>query len=197
MFSKLELKRQSIHIITGLLIILGLAAKVLNCMIIFCCFLLVACFSLYVKRGFRIPLFSRILEQLQRKYEKQGIPAQGLLFYLLGAFLACFLFSEAIAFASILILAFGDSVSRLVGPPGYLKKPLRNKRFLLGILIGGLAATFSAAFYVPISSAFFGSMIAMLIEAHNVKIAGFRLDDNLLIPVIAGLVMEFLTKIYG
>jgi len=181
MFSKLELKRQSIHIITGLLIILGLAAKVLNCMIIFCCFLLVACFSLYVKRGFRIPLFSRILEQLQRKYEKQGIPAQGLLFYLL----------------SILILAFGDSFSRLVGPPGYLKKPLRNKRFLLGILIGGLAATFSAAFYVPISSAFFGSMIAMLIEAHNVKIAGFRLDDNLLIPVIAGLVMEFLTKIYG
>jgi len=37
--------------------------------------------------------------------------------------------------ASVMILALGDSVSRFVGPYGYLKHPFIMKNFLKGLLL--------------------------------------------------------------
>ena len=112
------------------------------------------------------------------------------IFYLLGAFLVVFIFPKDIALASIMILALGDSVSRLVGPYGYLKHHFHNEKFFEGVIVGSIAGFLGALIFVSWILALAGSLISMLLEGIDLRIKGFKIDDNLLILILAAVVMQ-------
>lgn len=189
MLTKLEVKRQLIHIFFGIVIVLLLNLNLINATILFIIFIIGLILSL-LSRKFRIPIIYKLLQIFDRKNDIEKFPGKGAVFYFLGSFLVVFIFPKDIAMASIMILALGDSVSRLVGPYGYLKHPFHNKKFFEGFIAGAIAGFLGALFFVPWLLALTGSLASMLIEGIDLRIKGFKIDDNLLIPVIAAVLMQ-------
>ena len=195
MLTKLEVKRQLMHIFVGVVMVLLLYFNLLNALILL--IIVIAGFILsFLSRKFKIPIIYSFLKNFDRKGDIQKFPGKGLVFYVLGSFLAVLFFPREIAMASIIILALGDSVSRLVGPYGYLRHPFHSEKFLEGVIAGAFAATLGAMFFVNFVQAFFASSITMLIEGIDLEIKNFKVDDNLMIPVVAGFVI-WLIKILG
>ena len=89
-----------------------------------------------------------------------------------------------------MVLAFGDSISHMYGLHyGKIKHPLSNRKFLEGTIAGFIAGFIGAWTFLPWHEAFFASLIAMIVEAIEIKIGAEQVDDNLIIPVVAGAVV--------
>ena len=119
------------------------------------------------------------------------VPGQGMITFVGGSLIVLYLFSFNVALASIMVLTLGDSFCHL-GGKGRIKNPFNNTKNIEGILIGTLIAMFGASLFVPIFKAFFGSLIAIGIESLDLKFNGRNIDDNLFIPLIAGIVIAFM-----
>ena len=52
-----------------------------------------------------------------------------------------------------------------------------------------------ASFFVSILQAFLGSLFAMTLELIGVAMGGENIDDNLLIPLVAGTIMHLINLI--
>lgn len=189
MLTKLEIKRQLIHILLGIVIVLLLFFDLINAVILFITFIIGIILSL-LSRRINIPIIYRLLEIFDRKKDLETFPGKGMIFYILGAFIVVSIFPKEIAMASIMILALGDSVSRLIGPYGYLKHPFHNEKFFEGVIAGSIAGFLGALIFVPWALALAGSLVSMLIEGIELRIKSFKIDDNLLIPIVAAVVME-------
>ena len=185
MLTKLEVKRQSVHIIVGVVIVVLVYFDILNAMALFIIAISGFLVSFWCKKR-HIPVISKLLKTLDRKKDLESFPGKGLVFYVLGSFFAVFFFEKDIAMAAIMILALGDSVSRLVGPYGYLKHPFHNEKFLEGVLAGAVAGFLGALIFVSWFEAVLASVVAMLIEGADLELNNFKIDDNLMIPVVAG-----------
>jgi len=97
------------------------------------------------------------------------------------------LFDKDIAMASIMVLALGDSVSHLYGLHyGKIKHPLSNKKFLEGTIAGFVAGFIGALVFARWYEAFFASLAAMIVEGIEVKIGTRQIDDNIIVPLVAG-----------
>lgn len=151
--------------------------------------------SILLKRHVHIPLFSLFIERLQRQDERERLPLKGAISYLLGSAIAVLAFPKTIAITSILILAFGDSISRLVGPYGNLKHPFNSEKFIEGIFTGWLAATLIAWQFVPLLHAAFAAGGAMVLEGLEIRVNGHKVDDNLTIPLVTGIIMIALPSV--
>jgi len=145
-------------------------------------------FLLYKK--FKIPILHDVMLALERPKNLRTFPGIGAALFMLGCTLAVYLYSKQIAIASIMILAWGDAISGLLGPYGKIRY-INPKKTWEGIILGILAGTISAQFFVPFLWAFAASSVAMLIEGLDLKIGKWKINDNLLIPLIAGLVLTF------
>jgi len=194
MLTKLEIKRQILHIILGLAIIILLNFNLINATILFVIFVVGLILSLS-SRKFNIPLIHNFLKIFDREKDLKEFPGKGAVFYFLGASLVIFLFPRDIALASIIILAFGDSVSRLVGPYGYLKHPFHNEKFFEGVIAGALVSFLGALIFVSWILALAGAVISMLLEGLDLRIKDFKIDDNLSIPIISAVVMVSLRSL--
>ena len=102
------------------------------------------------------------------------------------------LFSKEIALAAIMVLAFGDSISHLAGR--YLGRTRnlfngKSRKLLEGTVAGVFAGFLGALVFVPALEAFLGSLVAMVVEALEFEMNGKSIDDNLLVPLVAGTVM--------
>ena len=98
--------------------------------------------------------------------------------------------AREVAMASIMILALGDSVSHLYGLHyGKINHPLSSTKFLEGTIAGFIAGFIGAFVFLPWHEAFFASLAAMIVEAVEIKIGTEQVDDNLIIPVVAGAVV--------
>jgi dolichol kinase len=190
MFSELEVKRQSVHASLGVLLAFFFYYDVIGAPEILVALCILLFFSYLEKVNAPVPFFQGMIDRLQRRSEKEGLPLKGAIFYLLGAFLAVLLFRKEVAIAAILILAFGDSVSRIVGPYGYVRHPFNNERFMEGIIAGGFLASVIAAQFVSASAAVLGAFVAMMLEGLDIEINNFKIDDNLTIPLVSGIVMS-------
>ena len=184
-----EIRRQLFHIVLGVAIVLllmnGLIGK--NAILI----LIIVGFILsIISRKTRIPIIHKLLEKFERKNEIEAFPGKGTIFYFIGVYISLFLFSKDIAMASIMVLAFGDSVSHVYGlHHGKIKHPLSNTKFLEGTIAGFIAGFMGAWIFLPWHEAFFASLIAMIVEGVEIKIGAEQVDDNLIIPVVAGAVV--------
>ena len=188
MLTKLEIKRQAFHLFLGFFIVLLLYFDLINYIFLLILFIVGLALSLS-SRKFNIPIIYKFLNTFDREKDLEAFPGKGAVFYILGAFLVVLIFPKNIALASIMILTLGDSVSRLVGPYGYLKHPFHNEKFFEGVIAGSIAGFLGALFFVSWLPALLASTIAMLIEGLDLRIKNFKIDDNLLIPLVAGVVI--------
>ena len=122
------------------------------------------------------------------------LTCKGVLFFFMGSLLCLQLFSREIALASIFILTFADPVSHFIGQNfgGIIKI---NKKYLRGTLAGIIVGTIFASFFVPIYLALIGAFFAMFFEVLEIAMAGQTIDDNLLIPLVAGTAMYFASAV--
>ncbi|MBI2671388.1 hypothetical protein HYX16_00470 [Candidatus Woesearchaeota archaeon] len=189
MDGRLEVRRKIAHILLGLTIVSGLYFKIIEEKYLFFAIIFVTVLSL-LSAKFKLPVVSFLLRKFERENLLNDFPFKGALFFLGGALLTIRIFSKDIAMASIMILTFGDSVSFLFGKfLGKIRLKFNDLKNLEGILAGMLAAFIGSLFFVNIIEAFFASLMAMFIEGAGFKIGVSDVDDNLIVPLVAGTVI--------
>lgn len=196
MLKSLEFRRQILHIFFGLILIVFLKAHLLNSFLLGL-LLLIGIPLIYVcKKNYRIPIIHHFLQFFEREKHLKQFPGRGIFFYLLGAFLTNLFFSLEITIASLAILAFGDATTNIIGQNfGKIRILFKPKKSIEG-LIGGICAGFLGACFfsnLPALALLIASSFAMLAEIPHLKIKNFPLDDNLIIPLVAGLTLQMLS----
>ena len=111
-------------------------------------------------------------------------------YILFASTLSIFLFSKPIALAAIGFIILGDISSALIGRK-YGKVTFGDKTLegSLGFFVAGLVVIVVIPDF-PLLIGVAGALVATLVEALDLAV-----DDNLLVPVISGVVMQLLTKI--
>lgn len=197
MLTKQEFGRQILHIIVGLTLTIMYYFDILSALAVFLGIIIGGLASLISKRT-NLPIFSTFLKRFERKEDRDSFPGRGMIFFFIGVLLVMKLFEKDVALAAMMILTFGDSVSHLWGKKfGHLKNIFNgnSRKFFEGTLMGTLAGFVGAAFFVSIPQAFLASFAAMVMEVVEIDLNGKSLNDNLLVPLVAGTVI-FLLRMY-
>ena len=186
-----EIRRQFLHLLYGpIIVILNhygiLTIQVLAGMIIGGAFM-----SFMVKRN-KFSAVRWLLSHFERDHHMENFPGRGILFFTIGAFMALILFSTQIAYAGIIMLSVGDAVTNVVGRHfGRIKTKLNPNKYMEGTICGILVSIPIAYFFVHnLAASVAASCIAMVLEMPNVKIFDFEIDDNLIIPLAAGVTLS-------
>lgn len=196
LWAESEFRRQTFHFLTGFLCVFAHWAGFLRLREIAILLIIGLGLSL-ISIHRKIPIINDILRLFDRKRD-ENFPGRGAYYFLFGVFLVFFLFQGKdlnIAYASILILAVGDSLNHLFDkrPEGRIKLSWNKRKNFAGLLIGILGGTFTAHFFVPLAPAIVASTLALLVESVPVRIGKYYIDDNILVPVTAGSVLWMLT----
>lgn len=187
-----ELKRQSLHVALGLILGLGVGFDLFGEFIILLLFALSLLAAWVLDEGFSIPLFEDILKLTERPEEEAGLRGGGFVAFLLGSLIVTLFFSDHIAGASILILGIADSVSPLISKQfGKVKHPFSEK-FVEGQAFGAVLAALVASIFVPFWPALIAGLVAMFFEGVEVLYRTSFMDDNIVIPLIASIVLIIL-----
>jgi dolichol kinase len=184
-----EMYRQALHLILGVLITATLLLDILDWWHLLVLAGVFTFFSLLYVEGIKVPILSWCYKQFGREKELKWLPAHGFIFYLLSSSISVLLFPKDIAIASILILAFGDSFSSLIGQYGTNNHKHNDTKTVEGSVAGILLATIASSIFVGLYHAFIASTIVMLLETVDMKIGKFYIDDNIFIPLVSGLIL--------
>ena len=122
----------------------------------------------------------------------ENFPGRGILFFTIGAFLVLALFTAPVAYAGILILSTGDAVNNICGRHfGRIRTALNPNKYMEGTLVGVLVSIPIAYVFVPnLYADLAAACIAMFLEMPNIRLFGFEIDDNLLVPLGASLTLS-------
>ncbi|MDR0767650.1 MAG: SEC59/DGK1/VTE5 family protein [Methanosarcinales archaeon] len=144
---------------------------------------------------FKVKYFSFLL----RDDEKYGYISSN--WFLLGCFLSVLLFPKYVAMLAITVLIFGDAFAALIGIR-FGKHKFKNGKSLEGTL-GFIAVSwlFLAAFALLLPNAGLSfataSFIAIpIVAAAEVYSKQIKIDDNLVIPIVFGVLAVLLMKIF-
>jgi dolichol kinase len=144
--------------------------------------------------GFRA-FIDRWLGRIIRQAEAHTLT--GATYVTLAALLTIVLFEKPIAITALLFLAVSDALASLVGIR------FGRARFF-GKSLAGSTAFFVSAGVISLLVlsatpliALAGALVGTVVEAVPLKIGGYRLDDNLSIPLIAGAAMTALSAALG
>lgn len=192
LWKELEFRRQTFHFIAGFLVVFAHWAgffRLRMIAVLLIIGLIISWLSIFKK----VPIISKILSLVDRPRD-QHFPGRGAYYFLLGVFLVFILFPAdelRIAYASILILAVGDSLNHLFDnrPEGKVKLSWNRRKNFAGLMIGIIGGTFAAQFFVPFVPALIASTFALLVESVPFRFGRYYLDDNILVPVTAGCVL--------
>lgn len=185
---KLEIFRKSLHVLSGVVIVLLVHAGLLTVPVLGL-LALVSAFLVLFNMRYEKELLTHILS-INRADAK--VPGIELVSYLFGSWIVLILFPQQIAFAAIMILAFGDPVAHLVSTGfGNVHATVSRQSYLYGTLAAIAAGTLAAWLpgYVRLFPAFIASLLAMLVEAGELRIAEHHIDDNFTIPLVAAAVL--------
>jgi len=195
-----EVQRQLIHLLTGITLIFfirtagSMALTVLLFLLVFYVLL-----SMVIITN-KLPLWLSAFLCRWGRPSKRNIPLKGTILLLCGVTLSFILFPEDIIYASIAIVAFGDSVATAVGVLiGNHKLPYSEQKTVEGTISGIVAAFLASSLFVTPVQALVGSLGGMLLESvvdsqtireHDFQPKNkFLLNDNFLIPLFSGLLM--------
>lgn len=179
-----ESLRQVVHLVFGL----GIAGFVLvfdrNITISVLVLALFAGFILSdaISRGYTIPVVSTIIGGLERR---DAAPGKGALFFALGALFSLVFFEKEVAFVGLVVLSLLDSITTIAGVR-FGKTRIYNHKSLEGTLAGIAVTTAALCFLVPPLAALATAAVTGLAELLS------PVDDNLVIPVVACLVLTVL-----
>lgn len=197
MLTKQEIYRQIIHLLVGLITMGLIYFGILSPLAVFLLIIVGVLISILSKRIW-LPFFSFFLEHCEREEDKKSFPGKGMVFFFIGVLLVLQLFERDIALAAIMILALGDSVSHLVGGKyGQIRNIFngKSKKLFEGTLAGTLAGFFGAILFVSPIEAFIASFVAMVGEVVEIDFNQNTLNDNIVVPLVAGTVI-FLLRYY-
>jgi dolichol kinase len=142
----------------------------------------------------RLPVIGWFLSRMEREDAMVSFPGKGAFFFFCGMLISVALFPRDIASASIIVLAIGDSVSplasRRLGGPWVMRRPV------VGSVLGLVGAFAGAALFLPVHEALAASLAGMAIEAVD-SIRGRRIEDNITMPLAAGIAVMLLRLVVG
>ena len=133
----------------------------------------------------KIPFFTKLLRP------KEEYSLYGVVFFLISSLICLAIFDTPIALAALLMTTFGDMIAAVAGKMYGTTILYRNKTavgFGTGLLANLFIAviislTFAINLYVPLVMAFVAAITELLVE---------ELDDNLVVPIVAGFVGQIL-----
>lgn len=189
---RFELRRQIAHLAIGGFIVFFLKLQLLNEKILFIVLIFGGVLSLAMKR-YKIPFLYHILSFFERPADLKHFPGRGSFFLVLGSLLSLLFFERNIALAAIAIMAIGDAITTIIGTYfGRIKNPLNPVKHLEGALVAIIFSTIAASFFVDFEKAFWAATIGMVVESTMLRSISRVIDDNVIIPLVAGAVMTFL-----
>jgi dolichol kinase len=197
MLTRREIDRQVFHLLLGLALAFLFYIDILTPLAMFLgivCGLLLS----FISKRLEVPLFSTFLNWLERDQYRKKFPGRGMILYFVGVLLVMQLFEKDIALAAIMVLALGDSISHLFGAKfGKIKNIFNGdgRKLFEGTLAGTFFGFIGAALFVPIPEAFLGSLAAMTAEVIKIDFNDKTLDDNIVVPLVAGTVI-YLLRVY-
>lgn len=195
-----ELKRKSVHVFLGALISFLIFKNWFS--VPFWIFILsLGMYASYLlKHNKKIPLLHNFIVSLERKKELKKAPLKGALLFLVGCILSYIIFDSQIAIAAILTLIVGDTVAAFYGTYfGKIKSPTDSQKHLdaafAAIIINTVFLSLLLSFSFGVI--FLASAITFLLESlipfskMEKGILGLFFNDNILIPLVFGLVLFF------
>ena len=191
---KLEFRRQILHILYGLGLLSAYHFGIVDERMILGAIIGGSVASFMVKKD-RLSPIKRFLQIFERDHHLERFPGRGVLFFTIGSYLTLMLFEQNIAYAGILILTIGDAVSNLIGRFfGKIKTPLNPKKFIEGNIAGiVLSAPFAYYFFPNTYAVLAAATVGMFLEIPQIRIFGFEIDDNLIIPLGASFTLTLFT----
>jgi dolichol kinase len=188
----LELRRKTLHLIIGVVVAALLWVRWVDGIFLLSLAFLTLGVCLFIKENAErhVPLLKRALHVFEREHQIESFPRKSAIFFFFGCATAALLFPRDVAVAAIIILAFGDTISNLVGHHfGRIKTPFHPIKNIEGPIAAIIISSLIASFFIDLRVAFAGSLFAMILEFPDIKIFGYRLDDNLIIPISSGFFM--------
>ncbi len=140
------------------------------------------------RAGKRIPVFTKVIDESERAKDRD-FPLRGALRFFTGALITLLLFrgSPDIVVPSIIVLSLADSATTL-GGIYFGKHPIRyNKKKTMEGSVSGFIVSLAGLLLLtdmPLFLLTAAAAVGVLVESLPVKI-----DDNLTIPVAAGLTL--------
>ncbi len=187
----LETRRNLFHLVLGICLVILLYFDLINVWIMLVVTLVGFLISM-ASRKRPVPLIHWFLLRFEREENMTTIPGRGALFFFLGLLLTMALFEHDIVMASIIIFVLADSLSPLIGiKVGRIRHPLSDKKFLEGSIAGFIFAFLGALLFVSPLEALLASFFAVTVEAID-SLKGRRIEDNITIPLVAGLTITLL-----
>ena len=188
---KKEIQRKILHLLASLAVIIIIIFVSMNfgkqiallSLVFFLILLLILEFWRLELKG-KVPLVCSLFRDKEK--DKLG----GQIFLLIGGIIAYAVFDYRIALAAVLMTGFGDLVSSLVGKLGNIQ--ITKERNFEGIL---------AEFVVDLGIAFFlingwQIILIMALTATFLETISNEIDDNFLIPIVAGFVAQAISKVF-
>jgi phosphoserine phosphatase/dolichol kinase len=137
--------------------------------------------------GTNVPVISKITIWAADRSELQEFNTAPI-FHALGIALSLLIFPTRMGYAAIAVLTLGDSSASIFGKRfGRIKIPFNRGKTVEGSIVGLIFAFLGALLFVDPITAGIGAAVGILIEALPLP-----LDDNLLIPIAAGVSMYLL-----
>lgn len=179
---ELELRRKAIHLIgLGVPAIYWLANREFTLLVVGAFMIVFVAFEFYRWRyGIPVKEAEEVARPLLRPSEERGLGAH--VYFTCAAFVSILFYSQAIAIAAVLMLILGDGAAAIVGIK-WGKTRLRERRTLGGSLALFLVAFLAGLLVVSPKLALIGAIVAACVEL-------LPLNDNLSIPIFAGLAMS-------
>jgi dolichol kinase len=184
-----ELARKAIHLTSALcpLIYLGISRQLMLGLAVPVMLLFLGIDWLRRKHARFRALYDRFLGQMMRTDEQKQFC--GASFVMIAVVLCTFLYPKPIAVAALFILSISDSlaslVGRAIGGPSWFGKSLAGSgAFLLSALI----IVWRCVPESPVAGVA-GAVVATVVEALPLRVGRVRVDDNLSVPLSAGVVI--------
>jgi len=190
-----EIIRKSIHVLGSLFILALYQFTDQRITLIVLTIALIVALELEYFRiewGHKIPLFHALYRQKEKK--KLG----GHVFLAIGSIIAISVFSKEIAILAILMTAVGDAAAAIFGRiygkhaiPGLEDKKIEGvfAEFAADMLAG---FAYLSIFGGHVGVAYWIILIVMAVSGTVIETIANKLDDNLLVPVFAGIIGEML-----
>ena len=196
-----ELGRKSIHLFSIVIIAIFLYVKLISSQQV-AMFVLVLIFAavlffefLRLDTKIKPPIIAK-LWTLKRKKESAALG--GDTFYVLGIIIPLAAFDIVIAITAILMLVFGDTAAALIGKNLGKHKIYKKKTWeglfaglFANLLVGFVCIKILRWMFLP-SPPLWIPIIAMAVTASLTELFVDKIDDNLAVPVMAGVIGQIL-----
>jgi dolichol kinase len=192
-----EIRRKTFHILGGLILAALIYYEILTAWMV----LLVVGVGIILSTIYTVydvPIINYFLHRYERQHLRKKFPGKGVIYLFLALLVLMLSFEKDIVLAGIMIWAFGDSMSAIIGKhyPEGTRHPLNDLRILEGTIAGIIAGSIAAAFFVYWPFALIGATVSMAIESLDWKLYRETFDDNFFVPIVGSAVIYLLMLVF-